>query len=155
MSMHSDDETLLLRDPRIELTDEVLKEVLGVRYGAYAQLVEGLKKLDIIPLWQYYRDGTSWMGKGPYVWTGPRGGQREYNTLWMSVWDGFLRITVYFRETERHEVLALDLSDETRKLIDEGKKMGKMNTFPICFRIYGDTLPPDVLTLIEFKKSKR
>jgi hypothetical protein len=144
---------LLLRDATIDLTDEVLSEVMGPRFIAYEQLVAGLKDLDIDLTWQFYKDGASWLAKAPYVWTGPRGGTREYNTLWLSVWEDFFKVAVYFKDTERHEVLAQDISDETRKVVSQGKRMGKMNTFPVEFDIDSAKLPTDLLTLIAYKKT--
>jgi len=153
MSMHSKDETLLLCDPNVEVTDELLAELLGVRYKAYRELVDGLKALDIDLCWQFYKDGTAWLAKGPYTWTGPRGGKREYNTFWLSVWDGFFDVSVYFKDTERGEVLALPLDGSTLDLIRRAERMGKINTFPVTMRVCSETLPPDLLTLIEYKKS--
>jgi hypothetical protein len=109
--------------------------------------------IDIDLSWQFYKDGTAWLAKGPYTWTGPRGGKREYNTFWLSGWDGFFEISVYFKDTERGEVLALPLEESTRDLIRSAKKMGKINTFPVTMRVHNQELPDDLLTLIKYKKS--
>jgi hypothetical protein len=153
MSKHSENEILLLRDPSTVVTDELLKELLGIRYPAYCELVTFLETIDIDLSWQFYKDGTAWLAKGPYTWTGPRGGKREYNTFWLSVWDGFFEVSVYFKDTERGEVLALPLEESTLDLIRSAQKMGKINTFPVTMRIHNQELPNDLLTLIKYKKS--
>jgi len=146
------DEQQLLRDPDIELTNEVISEALGSANDAYLKFIEGLAPHNIEPDWRYYKDGSSWLCKGLYKWTGARGGQKEVTAFWLSVWDGFFKVTIFIPEKARADAMDLQLADDVKSMIAEAKQIGKLRFFPVIFSLRSDELFDDIYTLIDFRK---
>ena len=146
-------EKQLLRDPDIEPTSEVIAQALGLANAVYIKFIDGLRSHDIQVEWRYYNDGKSWLGKGLYRWTGARGGQKEATAFWLSIWDGFFKITFYIPEKTRSEALSLSLGDGVKNMIAESKQMGKLKFFPLIFDLRSDELLDDIYTLVDFRKT--
>lgn len=142
----------LLRDPHMEPTSEVIAAALGSANAAYIMFIEGLKSYDIQIEWRYYNDGKAWLGKGLYKWTGIRGGQKEITVFWLSIWDGFFKITFYIPEKARSEALNLPLDDDVKNMITDSKQMGKLKFFPLIFDLHSNKLFDDIYTLVKFRK---
>jgi len=142
----------LLRDPIIEPTDEVIAEALGAAYKAFLQFNKGLEEHDIEPEWRFYNDGKAWLAKGLYKWTTSRGTAKEMTVFWMSIWDGFFRISVFIPEKARFDALTLPLSDEVKTMIEDAKQMGKLKFFPLVFDLDSDEMFGDIYTLANFRK---
>jgi len=145
-------EQQLLRSPGIEPTSEVIAEALGAANAAYIEFIAGLKSRAIQVEWRYYDDGKAWLGKGLYRWTGVRGGQKEVTAFWLSVWDGFFKITFYIPEKNRAEALNLPLDDDVKHMLTDAKQMGKLKFFPLVFGLYSNELLDDIYTLADFRK---
>ncbi|MDR0468767.1 MAG: DUF3788 domain-containing protein [Peptococcaceae bacterium] len=146
-------EEQLLRDPSIEPTSEVMASALGAANAAYVIFVEGLESHDVQVDWRYYNDGKAWLGKGLYKWTGARGGQKEITIFWLSIWDGFFKVSFFIPEKARMDALNLSFADDVKKMIEDAKQMGKLKFFPIIFDLRSDKLFHDIDTLIEFRKA--
>ena len=145
-------EQQLLRDPDIAPTSEVIAEALGLANTAYVKFIGGLKEHDIEAEWRYYSDGKVWLGKGMYKWTGVRGGQKEVTAFWLSIWDGFFKVTFYIPEKARFEAINLPLADDIKNMIKEAAQMGKLKFFPLTFDLCSGELIDDIYTLVEFRK---
>ena len=52
----------LLKDPKIQLTDDFLAEVLGNSFAAWKMFNENLPNYGISLEWRYYKDG-GWLAK--------------------------------------------------------------------------------------------
>lgn len=142
----------LLREAEIEPTAEIIAQGLGKANNAYIEFMEEVKLHDIEVDWRYYKDGKSWLGKGLYKWTTSRGTPKEVTAFWLSIWDGFFRIGLIIAEKYRGDVMCLPLSDDTKKMIENSKQMGKMKVFSIGFDLCSNDLLNDIYTLIDFKK---
>ena len=147
------EEQQLLRDPNTELTREIIAEGLGAAYSAYVMFVEGLENHDIHVDWRYYTDGKAWLGKGLYKRVGVRGGQKEITTFWLSIWDGYFKITLYIPEKARADALALSLTADTKDMIKNAKQVGKLKFFPLIFDLRSDELFHEIYTLVHFMKA--
>lgn len=146
----------LLRTPYPEPTEEVLKEALGNTYSIYCQFVEGLSLEDIRLNWKFYKDGHAWLGKGIYGWTGPRGGKKETTVCWLSIWDGFFKVTVYVPDREKQNMMNLPIQENLRKEIAETRKLGeKLKFFPVVFEVYTKETLEDLSEVLSFKKAVR
>ena len=143
----------LMRDPAIEPADEVIAECLGKANDAYLKYVEGLEPHDTEVEWRYYNDGKAWLGKGLYKWTTTRGTEKEMTVFWLSVWDGFFRVSLFIPEKARIDALTLPLKSGTKKMIEAAKQMGKLKFFPLVFDLRSDKGFDDIYTLIDFKKA--
>ena len=149
------DEQQLLRDSSIDPTSDVIANALGEANGTYVKFIEGLENHDVQVDWRYYNDGKAWLGKGLYKWTTVRGTQKEMTTFWLSIWQGFFKITVYIPEKARTDALNLPLYDTTKEAIENAKQMGKLKFFPLAFDLRSDSdeLFDEIYTLVEFKKT--
>ncbi len=142
----------LLRDQSIEPTSEVIAEGLGAANSAYTRFVESLKSHSIQVEWRYYNDGKAWLGKALYKWTTPRGAQKEMTVFWLSIWDGFFKVSLFIPEKARADALNLPLSDGIKEKIENSKQMGKLKFFPLILDLSSDELFEEIYTLANFKK---
>ena len=146
----------MLRDPGIQPTNDVIAMALGEANDAYLKFISLLAGMDIRLEWRYYTDGKAWLGKGLYRWTGARGGQRETTVFWLSLWQGFFKVTIYVPEASRADILSLPLDDEVKRMAAERERMGNRLTYlPLVFDLRSDELFPSVFALADFKKSLR
>jgi hypothetical protein len=145
----------LLRNPDIAPTSEVIAEALGSANNTYVKFISDLRNYDIEVEWQYYTDGKAWLAKGQHKWTGIRGGQKKITAFWLSIWDGFFKVTIYVPEKARVDALNLPLNDEIKQMIADSKQMGKLTYFPLVFDLFSDEFLDAVYTLADFKKKLR
>jgi len=143
----------LLRNPDIEPSSDVIAKGLGEANNAYIQFINELTCHDIHLEWRYYNDGKAWLAKGLFKWTGVRGGQNEKTVFWLSIWDGFFKVTIYVPEKSRTDVLSLPLDNEVKQMIEASQQMGKLKYFPLVFELYSDAMFEAVYTLVDFRKS--
>ena len=123
----------LFRDENRRPTTEIIAEILGPANSTYTSFIEELEDHDIQVEWRYYHDGKTWLGKGLYTWSTIRGTQKERNTFWLSIFDGFFKVTIYIPERVRTEALNLPLNHEVLKMIEDSKQIGKLKFFPLIF----------------------
>lgn len=147
------EEIQLLRDESIEPTSNVIADALGSSNDLYITFIKELINYDIEIDWRYYNDGKAWLGKGLYKWITSRGTKKEKNTFWLSVWDGYFKVSIIIPERVRSEAMSLSLTDETKKKIEESNQFGKLKMFAVLFDVTSDKVFKDVFTLIEFRKN--
>lgn len=143
----------LLRNPDIEPSSDVIAKALGEANNTYIKFAGELGNHDIQLEWRYYNDGKAWLAKGLYKWTGVRGGQNEKTVFWLSVWEGYFKVTIYFPEKSRTDVLSLPLDNEVKLVIADSRQMGKLNYFPLVFDLRSDEMFEAVFLLADFRKS--
>lgn len=146
-------EEQLLRNPDIAPTSEIIAEALGAANIVYVKFIDELKEHAIQLEWRYYNDGKSWLGKGLYKSFGARGGQKEVTSFWLSIWDGFFKVTIYMPEKARADAFMLPLDDEIREMIEHASPMGKLKFFPLIFEVRSEELFGAIYTLIDFRKT--
>lgn len=146
----------LLRNPDIEPTDKVIAAGLGQANKTYVKFVDELKQYDIdLMQWRYYNDGNAWLTKGEYKWTTPRGANKVKPIFWLSIWEGFFKITFFFASSIQAGLLDLPISKDAKESIKNAKPMGKtMRFLPIVLDIKTDKQLDDVYALAEFRKTK-
>lgn len=143
----------LLRNPDIQPSSDVIAKALKEAGNTYIKFINELIKHNIEIEWRFYTDGKAWLAKGLYKWKGVRGVLKETTVFWLSVWDGFFKLTIFIPEKNREDALNLPLSDDINKMISESKQMGKLKFFPVVFDLYSDELLPSVFTLLDFTKN--
>lgn len=144
----------LLKNPNIQPTIDVLEEALRETSKAYIQFVNELEHHDIQLEWRYYTDGKAWLAKGLHKWVGVRGGKKEVTVFWLSIWDGFFKVTIYVPEKDRAGIRTLPLKDEVKQMIEDSAQMGKLKFFPVVFELCSDESFEAIYTLIDFKKGQ-
>lgn len=143
----------LLRNPDIEPTDDVISEALGEAYNAYVKFIGELEHHDIRLEWRYYTDGKAWLAKGLHQWIGARGGQNSVTAFWLSIWDGFFKVTIYIPEKALADAYCLPINNEAKQMIAEIKRMGeKLRYFPIVFELHSEEQLETVYPLADFRK---
>ena len=142
----------LLRDPDVQPSGDVIAQALGEANNAYVAFINQLARRDIQPAWRYYFDGKAWLAKGLYKWTGARGGQNETTVFWLSIWDGFFKVSLFMPERFRAEALRLPIDDKVKLMIANSKQMGKLTYFPIVFDLRSEDLFEGLFALAELRK---
>lgn len=142
----------LLRSPDLQPTSDVVAKALEEANEAYMKFVNELANHDIQLVWHYYNDGKAWLAKGLYQWTGVRGGQKEITVFWLSIWDGFFKVTIYIPEKNRAEINNIPFEHEIKRMIADSKQMGKLKTFPLVFDVCSDEMLEAIFSLVDFKK---
>ena len=143
----------LLRNPDTEPSSDVIAKALGEANDAYLKFVNELASHDIKLEWRYYNDGKAWLAKGLYRCTGIRGGQKEKTVFWLSIWDGFFKVTIYLPEKVHTDVLSLPLDNEIKQMIEVSQQMKKLKYFPIVFDVWSDEMFDSIFLLADFRKS--
>lgn len=143
----------MLRNPDIAPSSDVIAKALGEANNAYIKFINEIASHDIQIDWRYYNDGKAWLAKGLFKWRGVRGGQNETIIFWLSIWDGFFKVTIYIPEKARAEVLSLPLDSEVKLMISDSQQMGKLKYFPIVFDLCSDEIFEAVFLLADFRKS--
>ena len=151
--MNNQTEQQLLGDPDIQPSDDILSAALDGSYAAYVKFTDMLVGFGMQPEWRYYNDGKAWLLKGLYKWKSQRGTDKEKTVFWLSVWDGFFKLSFFVGENRREDLLNLPLSENIKRTVADAKKMGKLKFFPLIFDVRSDELLSDFGTLIEFQKS--
>ncbi|MDL2311126.1 DUF3788 domain-containing protein [Peptostreptococcaceae bacterium OttesenSCG-928-C18] len=146
----------LLKDSNIKPTDEIINNGLGETSIIYKEFLEELKKYGITLMeWRYYNDGKAWLSKGEYKWTTSRGTNKVKPIFWLSIWEGFFKVSFSFSEKVKDEILGLGISKKTREVIVNTELMGKkMKYLPVIFDVYSAEQFSDIFKLAEFRKEK-
>lgn len=144
----------LLRDPSTKPTDEMIAEALGVTNNIYVQWIKQLKQYNITLMeWRYYNDAKSWLSKGEYHWKSVRGKDRVTPNFWLSIWDGFFKVTFFFSEKTIYQLLSLPLSQEVKEMIRDSDLSGKtMKYISVSFDVKNEKQLQDIYLLTEFRK---
>ena len=133
----------LLREQEIIPTGEVLKNVLGESYSAFEELINTITtpEFGLIPEWNYYKDGKSWLCKVCY---------KKKTVFWLSAWDKFFKITFFFTEKHLEGIASLDIEENIKDDFGKVKPVGRL--LPLLISINKTEQLSDALKIIEFKK---
>jgi hypothetical protein len=137
-------ETMLLKDPQVFPTMEVLEATLGSNYSVYEELIKEItdSKIGLVPQWRYYNDGKAWLCKVSY---------KKKTIFWLSVWDKFFKTGFYFTEKSGAGIEKLEIEKNLKKSFRINRTTGKL--IPLAIFVKSKKQLKDILTLIEYKKS--
>ncbi|MBN8707000.1 MAG: DUF3788 family protein [Bacteroidetes bacterium] len=104
--------------------EKELSPVLGDAFEAWNHFQSLLKTHfpDLKPEWNFYKDGKCWLCKVIY---------KKKTICWISVWDGFFKVTVYFHINNETEVLQLDFNEDLKDQFRNAKPSGKIKPFTL------------------------
>lgn len=137
------DKQILLRDPEVFPSDDVLKNTLGdMPYGALESFLTAIAEYGLTVDWRFYNDGKAWLGK---VTNGKK------TVLWLSVWEGFFRTSFFFTEKHLEAIAALDISATIGDRFAEAKPVGRL--IPMLIDVSAEKQLTDLLTVTRFKIS--
>lgn len=133
-----------LKDKNIFPSNDVLKDILGDSFIAFNKLNEILSLHEIIPEWNYYRDGNAWLCKLLF---------KKKNLGWLHVYDRYFMVTCYFMERHFPEIENLNIAENIKENFYNMNTTGRLIPMPVTIR--EKELPDDVMTMILFKKGLR
>jgi len=134
----------LLRNPDVYPSDEVLAAALGDSYGAYETFTQKLPDFGIETEWRYYNDGKSWLRKNNY---------KKKNMFWLSVWDGFFKVALFFTQKTNSGIYDLQISDEIKTRFTNEKHIGKL--IPLVIEVHDESVLEDAYKVIAYKQSAK
>jgi len=133
-----------LRDESVYPDEKVLKSVLGNSYLVYCDLLQLYNDNDLNSEWRYYKDGKAWLCKV----------QRKKRTIvWMSAWKGYMTAAIYLPVRLIDQIYALNITEETKKIIEHTKNVGKSK--PCIFEIRDKDILKDFNEVMQFKISAK
>jgi len=136
---------MLLRDANIFPSGEVLQETLGDNiYSVLSSFLETItsEEYNLSIEWKFYNDGKAWLGKITH---------KKKTILWLSVWNGFFKISFYFTEKHLEAIDELTISEVIKEEFCKMKPVGKL--IPMIMNIAHKEQIQDLLTIVCFKMS--
>lgn len=145
----------LLLDANVIPTPEIISDGLGSANKVYINFIVEIKEYGVSLMdWRYYNDGKAWLSKGEYKWSTSRGTDKVKPIFWLSIWEGFFKVSFFFAQKSLDELLALPISSNTKQSIRETVINGKPSRFiPVIFDIDKQEQLDDVYILIKLRKS--
>lgn len=137
-------EEILLRDPAVQPTKEVLKKALGSSYPVYEELFEILNEpaFSLVPVWNYYNDGKAWLCKVCY---------KKKTVFWLSIWENYFKTTFYYTEKNCGGIMDIEIDEIIKVNFKNHKPVGKF--MPLTMAIDSKEQIKDLLKIVEYKKS--
>lgn len=147
-------EVMMLRDPAVPPTEELIFECLGAMAGVYRTFIEESENQEITLMdWRFYNDGKAWLAKGEYHWTTSRGTKKVKPIFWLSIWAGFFKVSFNFKEETRAALLELPLSEGTKAMISQIEANGKkLKYIPIIFDVADSGQLADIAIIAKYRK---
>lgn len=135
-------DTQLLREQDIFPSEEKLKQSLGGIYPVYESLMKTVTGAEygLTAEWNYYKDGRSWLCKVCH---------KKKTVFWLSVWENWSQISLYFTEKHLKAIAALDIDEKIKEDFCRQKPVGKL--LPMIFKITSEEQLGDLLKVINFK----
>jgi hypothetical protein len=111
-------------DPDVRPTPKLIAAALGRAALTWTELLDRLRGevSGLSETWRYYPDGKSWLLKVA---------RRGKTVCWVSVERGRFKVAFYFPARLDVALLESDLSAACKKLIREGKPIGKLRPVPV------------------------
>lgn len=144
----------LLRDATVTPTEKLISAGLGEATILYEEFIRNIKSQGITLMdWRFYNDGKAWLSKGEYKWTTSRGSQKVKPIFWLSIWDGFFKVSFHFPEKMREKLVTLSLSEGTKEKIKTLQANGNQRKhLSVIFDVDHLEQLADIYQLAEFKK---
>lgn len=149
-------EVQLLRDPDVKPTNKIIADGLGEASRTYDKFLKDLENYGISLMnWRFYKDGKAWLSKGEYKWVTSRGNNKVKPIFWLSIWEGFFKVSFFFSAKTKEQLLNLEISEAAKKLIETTEPHGKsMQYLSIIFNVENDKWLADIYALSELRKEK-
>jgi len=131
----------LLNNPTVLPSDEVLKSILGSAFEAYSDLMNRIAEMELVPQWNYYKDGGAWLCKVLF---------KKKTIFWLSVWENRFRVVFYFTEKTMVGLAELDIEPALVQQLTSVAAIGKL--IPLALNMQSSGQLNDLLTIAEYKK---
>ncbi len=139
-------EPIVLTDPNVHPTDELVFSIIGENSVYWDQLVDYLYEnhFDISEEWRFYNDGKSWLYKAI---------RKKQTLYWIGVIKDTFRITFWFGEKAEPIIEASSISEKIKEEFRNAKRYGKLRAISIEMRSAEDL--QNVISLVELKVKMR
>lgn len=106
--MPENKEVYVLSDPLEEPTDELLRRILGEKYGWLEQIYLHAmpSNSNVTVEWKYYKDARQWLGRLL---------NRKDTICWIGILENAFRVTFYFNARHEHWIDTSNLPPEVRQ----------------------------------------
>ena len=133
---------IMLREKEVYPDGKILESILKGNYIVYGQLMDAISspELEISTVWNYYNDGKSWLCKAFH---------KRKTIFWLSVWDGFFKVSFFFTEKTSEGIATLDIKGKIKEEFCQSKSTGRL--IPLIINVDKDNLE-DVLKVATYKK---
>ena len=137
---------IMLTDPEVSPTAELLEKILAGSYPAYEAMMASVTapECGLEAQWRYYKDGKAWLCKMVF---------KKKTVFWLSVWDGFFKTGFYFVERHLRGIMDLDIDPQIKEALSKAKPFGTM--YPVTMEMRNKEQIGDLLILIGYKKKGR
>jgi hypothetical protein len=135
-------EPIILTDPNVQPTDELVFSIIGENSAYWVQLVDYLYEnhFDITEEWRFYNDGKSWLYRA----------LRKKKTLyWIGVIKDTFRISFWFGDKAEPVIEASSIPENIKEEFRNTKRYGKLRAISIEMRSTEDL--QNVISLVELK----
>ena len=135
---------MALRNAEIFPSDKVLKDTLGDVYDVLESFLATITNEAYLLSfeWRYYNDGKAWLCKVQH---------KKKTILWLSVWEGFFKVSFFFTEKHLEAIAALDISEAIKTELASAKAIVRL--IPMIFNINNASQLEELLTVVRFKKT--
>jgi hypothetical protein len=116
----------MLREKELTPTPPLLKSYLGSSYTAFECCMQwtGGNGTQLQAECKYYNDGKAWLCRLMH---------KKSTVAWLSVWQGFFKLSFFFLEKHKPLVLALPVTNDGLDAFREAKPFGKL--YPLTINI--------------------
>lgn len=135
-------EPIVLTDPTVQPTDELIFEIIGENSVYWEKLVDYLydKHLNVTEEWRFYNDGKSWLYKAV---------RKKQTLYWIGVIKDTFRVTFWFGEKAEPIIEASTLPESIKEDFRNAKRYGQLRAISIEVRSDNDFA--NVIQLVELK----
>ncbi len=135
-------EPIVLTDPTIQPTDELIFGIIGENSVYWEKLVDYLyeKHLNITEEWRFYNDGKSWLYKAV---------RKKQTLYWIGVIKDTFRVTFWFGDKAEPVIIESTLPDSIKEDFKNAKRYGQLRAISIEVRSDDDFT--NVVKLLELK----
>jgi hypothetical protein len=137
-------DSMLLREPELFPSEEVLRTALAAGYPAWNALSEMITGISygLQPEWRYYNDGKAWLCKVCC---------KKKTVFWLSVWEGYFKTTFYFTAKSATGIRELNIAEDIKEDFFRSQPIGKL--LPLTMNISSGEQLNDLLEIINYKKN--
>lgn len=135
-------EPIVLTDPTVQPTDELIFEIIGENSVYWEKLIEYLydKHLNITEEWRFYNDGKSWLYKAV---------RKKQTLYWIGVIKDTFRVTFWFGDKAAPIIESSTLPESVKEDFKNAKRYGQLRAISIEVRSDDDFA--NVVQLVELK----
>ena len=135
-------EPIVLTDPNVQPTDELIFSIIGENSAYWEQLVDYLydNHFNVTEEWRFYNDGKSWLYKAV---------RKKQTLYWIGVIKDTFRVSFWFGDKAEPIIEASTLPESIKEGFRNAKRYGQLRA--ISIEVRSDDDYANVIQLVELK----